>query len=295
MPCSLIQVSTLSGTGAAGYVDGAGNIAEFQIAEGITVDASGTLYVAEAARLRKVLSDGTTSTLGTGYLQARRVSCSPNTDCYVADSANDELWRVTSAGMSSSSFFLGGIISVASSPVTIPQNFVWDTQTAQISVTNASNMPVQFSGGPSGGFADGNKTTARFSNVPDMVFDASGILWVADAGNFRVRRVASDGSVMTLAGSATQGQMDGTGSAAQFSTLAGITVDSTQHLIYVTDGTTIRRITETGVVTTIVGTTSGFVEGSGCVAKFGALKGITYFAGSLYAVDINRIRKIVLP
>ena len=110
-----------------------------------------------------------------------------------------------------------------------------------------------------------------------------------------MRRIAADGSVTTLAGSATQGQVDGTGAAAQFGTLNGITVDNAQHLLYVTDGSRIRRITMAGDVTTIVGTVSGFVDGNGCVAKFGALKGIVFFAGSLYAVDVERVRKIVLP
>jgi hypothetical protein len=294
-PCASIQVSTLAGTGAAGYTDGPPDMAQFTNAEGITVDSSGTLYVAEFAHLRKVLADGTTSTLGTGYLQAHRVSCNLLSDCYVADSANDTLWRVTSSGTSSNSFFLGGIISVATSRSTLGKNYVWDTQTAGIQVTNSSNMPVPFSGGPSAGFFDGSATTSRFQYVPDMVFDSAGILWVVDTGNFRVRRVAADGSVTTIAGSATQGRVDGTGAAAQFDTLNGIAIDEPQQLLYVTDGPTIRRVTQAGVVTTIVGSTSGFIDGTGCVAKFGALKGITFFAGSLYVVDVERIRKVTLP
>ncbi len=50
-----------------------------------------------------------------------------------------------------------------------------------------------------------------------------------------------------------------------------------------------------GAVTTLIGPTAGFVDGSACVAKLGALEGITCFAGSLYAVDVERIRTIVLP
>lgn len=295
MPCAAIQVSTLSGTGAAGYMDGPGNMAQFQMAEGITHDAQGSLYVAEAQHLRKVLSDGTASTKnasGVGLLQGRRVAISNVGDFYVADSANDAIVRVDgTTGAASTSFNLGGVISVAENAMT-GKTYVWDTQTANISVDNGAARAT-FSGSGSG-FADGAAGIAKFSDVPDLIFDSAGILWVADAGNFRVRRVAADGSVSTIAGS-TQGHADGSGSAAQFDTLLGITVDDGAHVLYVTDGTQIRRVTETGDVTTVVGSTSGLVDGNGCVAKFGAPKGITYFAGALYVVDVERVRKIVLP
>lgn len=292
--CTGITVSTLAGTGAAGYVDGAGNIAQFNTLEGITVDPSGTLYVAEAAHVRKVLADGTTSTFSTGtYLQARRIARSNVGDFHVADSANDQIYRVPSTGGAPAMDIVqGGVVTVADSP-TDGKSYFWDTQTANIQTTDASNAVIHFSGAGSG-FMDGSAATAKFANVPDLVFDSMGVLWVADAGNFRVRRVAADGSVTTLAGS-TQGSADGFGSAAQFNTLGGITVDNAAHRFFVTDGTTIRLVTLMGDVVTLTGSTSGFVDGNGCVAKFGALKGITYFAGALYAVDVERIRKVVLP
>jgi hypothetical protein len=289
--CAAIQVSTLAGTGASGHVDGAGNLAQFQVAEGIMADAQGTLWVAEASYLRKVLADGTTSTLASGFGQAHRVSQSNVGDFFVADSGNDQLFRVTSTGTKTSAFAQGGITTVASNQ-TNGMNYVWDTQTANIQNYNGSAL-VHFSGNGSG-FADGAAATAQFANVPDMLFDSTGVLWVVDSGNFRVRKVATDGSVTSIAGS-TQGHADGTGSAAQFNALGGIAIDNAQHLIYVTDGPQIRVVTQAGAVSTLVGSTAGFVDGNGCVAKFGALKGIAYFAGSLYAVDIERIRKIVLP
>jgi len=184
----------------------------------------------------------------------------------------------------------GGVITVTDNPGD-GKSYIWDTQTCKIQTTNASNMLITYSGAGCG-LMDGAAGTAQFVSVPDLIFDSAGILWVAD--QYRIRRVAGDGSVTTIAGS-TQGSTDGTGTAAQFQGPLGITVDNATHNLYVTDGTTIRMVTPAGAVTTIVGTSSGFVDGSGCVAKFGALKGVAYFAGALYAVDVERVRKIVLP
>ena len=297
MPCAAIQVSTLAGTGAAGYVDGAPNVAQFSMASGITSDSSGTLYVAEATHLRKVSATGTVSTLASGFLQGLRVACDALGTCYVADSANDEVFAVSSGGTKSAGFLSGGLINVALSPTVNGPVYFWDTQDAQVRVHDSTqNMTTTstFSGSASG-FMDGAAAAAKYANVPDMIFDSASILWAADAGNFRIRKILGDGSVTTFAGSSTQGHVDGVGAAAQFDSLAGITVDNAAHRLFVTDGFTVRMITQSGAVSTIVGSTSGLVDGNGCVAKLGAPKGLTYFAGALFVVDVERIRKIVLP
>ncbi|NDB84880.1 MAG: hypothetical protein EB127_19545, partial [Alphaproteobacteria bacterium] len=60
------EVSTFAGTGAGGYVNGSGNLAQFNRSEGIAYDNSGNLYVADGnnQRIRKiVISSGQVSTL----------------------------------------------------------------------------------------------------------------------------------------------------------------------------------------------------------------------------------------
>ena len=155
------------------------------------------------------------------------------------------------------------------------------------------NAPKFFSGSDCG-FQDGIAASAKYSSISDIAFDDSGNMYVADPANFRIRKVASDGSASTLAGS-VQGHADGVGANARFAGPTGLTVDNQQHIVYVADGTTIRAVAADGNVTTVVGSKAGLVDGDGCAARFGALKGITYFAGALYAVDINRIRKVTLP
>jgi DNA-binding beta-propeller fold protein YncE len=124
-------------------------------------------------------------------------------------------------------------------------------------------------------------------------------LYAADLNNHRIRKVtigvgADNGDIVTLAGAATAGHVDGTGGAARFEGPNGIVVDPTTHLIYVADGSTIRVVTPTGEVSTLVGSTAAFLDGDGCTAKFTGLKSITKYANELYVVDVQRIRKIVL-
>jgi sugar lactone lactonase YvrE len=101
-----------------------------------------------------------------------------------------------------------------------------------------------------------------------------------------------------LAGSSSSGGLDGTGSAATFTDVAGLVADSSGN-VYLTDviEDTIRKITPQGVVTTIAGTsgTSGDLDGTGTGASFRSPNGIAMDAsGNLFVVDSgnNEIRKV---
>ncbi len=299
--CSTIQVTTLTGTGAPGLTEGAGATAKFDGAEGITVGPDGTLFVADSnnKRIRKVLSDGTTSTYTNSatILSAFRLNYRSG-DIFMIDRTNDALLRVV-AGTPPTvgiAYQVGALAAVGASPG--GAMYVSQTQNCYLSKMNAGGTSsALFSGDPTEcGTADGPAAAARFSmNVLDIGFDGAGSMLVVDAGNFRIRRVLeSNGTTSTLAGS-TKGHVDGKGAAAKFVAPTAITVDPQNHIAYVADGTTIRALTPAGAVTTLVGATAGFDDGNGCVAKFGELRGITYYAGALYAVDVNRVRKIKLP
>ena len=102
--------------------------------------------------------------------------------------------------------------------------------------------------------------------------------------------------VTTLAGNGTRGTLDGTGTAATFSTPYGIVCDKSNN-VYVSDQYSglIRKITPAGEVTTLAGSTSGFANGTGSAAKFDWPSGMTIdTAGNIYVADQNnhRIRKI---
>jgi hypothetical protein len=156
-----------------------------------------------------------------------------------------------------------------------------------------------FSGTFDAGFVDGAAAGARYANLLDLAFDGKDNLYVADQGNHRIRKVnvttgPTFGNASTLAGSATAGHVDGAGAAAQFEGPNAFVVDPASHVLYVADGATVRVVTPSGAVSTLVGSSSAHADGNGCDAKFINVKGITKFANELYVLAVNRIRKIVL-
>lgn len=122
-----------------------------------------------------------------------------------------------------------------------------------------------FAGDPAAdGTMDGTGTAARFNNPRGLAIDANGNLYLADTGNFTIRKITPAGVVTTLAGAAgTKGTTNGSAANARFSNPAAVAVNS-QGTVFVADELAIRAISSAGQVSTSyalpVGT--GVVSGS---------------------------------
>lgn len=118
-------------------------------------------------------------------------------------------------------------------------------------------------------------------------------VYVADRVNAEILRISSDRSVGVLAGG-TLGIADGIGAKAQFNLPVGIALDSAGN-IYTTDTHRVRKITSSGLVTTIAGgVLVGKTDGAGAKAQFGNLQGIAYGDTCLYVTDRQflNVRKV---
>jgi hypothetical protein len=273
-------VTTLAGAaGWSGSADGNGSSARFDHPTGITVDASGNLYVADTTNntIRKVTASGGVSTVaglagsagsadGTGtaalFHAPSDVAVDAIGNLYVSDSLNHTIREITPAGVVST---LAGLAGVS-------------------------------------GSADGSGSAARFSAPEGIAIDGSGNLYVADTNNHTIRKITSAGTVSALAGLAgTRGSSDGFGSGARFYHPSDVTVDATGTISVVdTDNHTIRQITSSGLVGTVAGLSgaSGSVDGTGSSARFYYPTGIAAGAsGSLYIADTDNqtIRDAALP
>ncbi|GAA4097347.1 IPT/TIG domain-containing protein [Mucilaginibacter panaciglaebae] len=121
-----------------------------------------------------------------------------------------------------------------------------------------------------------------------------GDVYVADRVAGKILRITPSGAVGTLAGG-QNGIADGVGNEAKFAVPIGIALDEAGN-IYTTDSHRIRKITSSGVVTTLAGgVLIGAKDGVGSDAQFGDLQGLTVDGdGSIYVTDRQflNIRKI---
>ena len=264
---------SLTGTG---NVDGSGASARFNALQAVAADSAGNVYVADTSNntIRKISAAGVTTTVAglagnvgnaNGAGAAARFSIPSGIavdsagNIYVADSGNHVIRQITTVGTVS--------------------NFA-----------GVTNIP---------GSTDGSASNARFNYPTGLTIDAAGNLYVSETGNNTIRKITPTGSVSTLAGTAgVAGSSDGTGGAASFKLPSAVAVDTAGN-VYVADtnNSTVRKITATGVVTTLAGTagTTGSVDGAGSAARFGFLRGIAVDAsGNVYVGDTSNdtIRKI---
>ncbi|MFL6584546.1 MAG: NHL repeat-containing protein, partial [Chthoniobacterales bacterium] len=149
------------------------------------------------------------------------------------------------------------------------------------------------------GSADGTARNAQFNNPGSVAVDAAGNVFVADTNNHTIRKVTPAGAVTTFAGAAgVHGSADGTAGAARFYYPQGIAIDGVGNL-YVADTSnhTIRKITASGVVSTLAGTAGsvGTADGNASAARFSFPQGVAVdHGGNVYVADTGNhtIRKI---
>src|SRR5206468_4858990 len=122
----------------------------------------------------------------------------------------------------------------------------------------------------------GPAKTARLNDPVGVALDLSGNLYIADLGNYRIRRVSSDGIITTIAGTGTPGYSGDGGPAtnAQLNSPIGLAVDSVGN-IYIGDlgCRCVRRVATNGVITTIAGTGVYGYSGDGGPATSAQLGG----------------------
>jgi len=192
---------------------------------------------------------------------------------------------------SAASFNAPGCLAVDSAGNT----YVPDTGNHLVRKVTPGGVVTTIAGSGTAGHADGVGAAASFNAPAAVALDASGNLYVAE--NTLIRKIASDGTVTTLAGS-IYGVADGPAASAEFEIPAGIAVDQTSGDVYVADrdANNIRKITASGQVTTLAGTGQiGFTDGPGAAATFNAPRCLALdAAGNLFVADTynHLIRKI---
>ena len=148
--------------------------------------------------------------------------------------------------------------------------YIADYANHLIRKVSPDGMVTTLAGTGQPGFVDGPGAAARFHGPDTIVMARSGDLYVADADNRRIRKIAPDGTVTTVAGSGQPGSRDGPAKAAQFGYPTGLAVDE-RGTLYIADrgAHKIRKITPEGQVSTLAGNgLPGYTDGMGLAAQF---------------------------
>lgn len=145
------------------------------------------------------------------------------------------------------------------------------------------------------GYADGPGANARFMSPLGIAVAPTGVVYVADSGNNRIRAIAPDGTVSTLTGS-TAGNADGPASTARFRAPGAVAVDKDGRLYIADTNNGLIKVLETnGQVKTLAGDASKDQpgDGQGTDASFGHLEDLEVGPdGTLWILDAGKLRRM---
>jgi internalin A len=280
-----VIISTVAGNGTAGYSGDGGpaTSAQLNTPRGVVCDGAGNLYIVDGdnQRIRKVDTSGKISTVagnGTHWFEGDGgpataaglydpigVACDSSGNLYIAESNSNCIRKVDSSGKIS---VVAGIVTQG-----------WATYEGD------------------GGLA----TSARLNYPFGVACDGSGNLYIADRGNHRIRKVDTSGIISTVAGNGTAGYSGdgGPATSAQLKDPVGVACDRNGNLYIVDkDNNRIRKVDNTGKISTVAGNGTGGYAGDGSPATSAQIwvpYGVTFDNnGNMYIADMNnkRIRKV---
>jgi sugar lactone lactonase YvrE len=273
-------ISTIAGNGREGYSgdNGPATSAELGPSQSLAVDTSGNVYIADADDqvIRKVSNGVITTFAGNGsrgysgddgpatsamLLFPNGVAADASGNVYIADSGNRVIRKVSN-----------GVIT-----------------------TFAGNGSQGYSGD------HGPAASAQLNSPDGVAVDASGTVYIADSGNYAIRKV-SNGVITTIAGNGSYGYSGDNGAAtsAELGFPAAVAVDPAGD-VYIadTDNDVIRRISN-GVIATIAGFDSVGYSGDNGPATSATLRwpwGVAVDAsGKVYIADTdNNVIRVLVP
>lgn len=139
-----------------------------------------------------------------------------------------------------------------------PFTYQWQFNGANVLNWLSGNIITTVAGNGTNGYSgdNGTATNAMLWEPCGVAVDSSDNLFIADFWNNRIRKVATNGIITTVAGNGTNGYSGDNGAAtnAMLCRPCGVTVDSSGNLIIAdTENNRIRKVATNGIITTVAG------------------------------------------
>ncbi len=245
-------VTTVAGTGAAGFSGDGGPAALAQIngPYGISVDiASGSIYFADKGnnRVRKISTTGIISTIAGNGMGGYSGDAGPG----------------TAAALNNPSGIAADGTGV----------YIADKNNHRIRCVDASGIITTKVGTGMAGFSgDGGPASAAALNNPiGVALNGFSDIIIADYSNNKIRKVSSYyGTINTIAGNGTAGFSGdgGPGTAAQINLPTGVAADNVDNVYIADNGNNrVRRLDPSAIISTFAGTGTMGYSGDGGVAS----------------------------
>jgi uncharacterized protein (TIGR03437 family) len=273
-------INTYAGNGSAGFSGdgGAPTSAQFSSPLGLTFDSTGNLYIVDSVnqRIRKI-SGGVISTVagnGTGgysgdgkaatsaeLLNPSAVAVDSSGNLYIADTFNHVIREVTTNGNISTiagdntGGYAGDGGAATAAELEFPTGVAVDSSGNIYIADSGNNVIREISAGTINTIVGGLATPVHLNDPESVLLDSSGNLYISDQSGFRILEF-SGGVVNIIAGNGNIGSSGDNGLAvnAALDEPSGIALDA-QGYLYIcdTDNSRIRKVSPSGIITTIAG------------------------------------------
>lgn len=320
------ETTTYAGS-VSGFVNGNGDVAKFKYPQGIAVNATGEVFVADRSNhaIRKISTTGVVSTVaGTGnagfvngnssialFAQPADVAFDSKGNIYVSELTNHTIRKITPdgivstvAGTGSAGYVNGsGNVAKLNTPMglaidKVDNIYVGDRYNHRVRLITTTGDVSTYAGNGAVTGINAQGESASFNNAAGVAVNTSGILYVSDYGNNLIRRISTQRYVSSLAGCFCGGLSDGVGDEVGFKNPYGMSVGPTGDIFVTEFGShRIRRASPDGEVTTLAGTGNpGKNNGIGIDASFNMPSDVAVDSeGNVFVADYgnHQIRKIV--
>lgn len=320
-------ISTIAGTNVQGFSGdgGAPTSAQLGLPGRIAIDSSGKIYIADGANNRvRMISGGTITTVaGTGTPgfsgDGKAATAAQLTDptgvavdsagnLYIADAGNNVIRKVTSGTISTiagnnTAGYSGDTGPATNAQLNAPVAVAVDSS-GNVYIADANNFVIRKVTGTTISTIVGGAATpvTQLNHPTGLALGPAGIIYIADTGNKRIAKFAN-GVLTSFAGngSSTFSGDNGPAASASLNDPFGVAVDSAGN-VYIADTfhSRIRKVSSSGIITTIAGNNSFGYSGDGGVATSASL----FFphdvaidsSGNVYVADTsNNVIRLLTP